>query len=186
MEENMINHIPMRRAERQVTDISLIEGMLKMFNVLHLGVNDTDGYPYVVPVNFGFERTETSFIFYVHHALEGHLIDLLKRDPHVCITLDVFSDFPGERIQGHVHDYRSVIAKGEMRLLDPKNPEDFDLYMHAHMCLQTCNNREFDYEKRAQKLPPMYMMMAEIPFEDLTAKAEVPINSLEDLPLWHR
>ncbi len=182
----MINHIPMRRKERQVTDISLIEGMLKMFNVMHIGVNDTDGWPYVLPVNFGFERTETSFIFYAHTALEGHFIDLLKKDPRVCLTLDVFSDFPGERIKGHVHDYRSVIAKGRMRILDPQDPEVFDLYMRAHMCLQTCNGREFDYEKRAQKLPPMYMLMAEIPFEDLTAKAEVPINGPEDLPLWHR
>ena len=41
--------------EREVTERVLIEAMLKQFHHVNLGLHDTDGYPYVVPLNFGFE-----------------------------------------------------------------------------------------------------------------------------------
>ena len=41
--------------EREVKDLVLIEEMLKMFNIVNVGINGDDGYPYVVPLNFGFE-----------------------------------------------------------------------------------------------------------------------------------
>lgn len=46
----------MRRFEREVVDHKLIEAMLKEMNIANIGMNDEDGYPYVVPTNFGFER----------------------------------------------------------------------------------------------------------------------------------
>ena len=47
-EENMLHF------EREVVEIELIEAMLKQFSHVHIGLHDIDGYPYVVPTNFGF------------------------------------------------------------------------------------------------------------------------------------
>lgn len=49
--------------EREVKDPVLIEDMLKMFNIVNVGINGDDGYPYVVPLNFGFEEKDNKFIF---------------------------------------------------------------------------------------------------------------------------
>lgn len=49
--------------EREVKDLVLIEEMLKMFNIVNVGINGDDGYPYVVPLNFGFEEKDNKFIF---------------------------------------------------------------------------------------------------------------------------
>ena len=46
----------MRRFEREVVDSELIKAMLKEMNIANIGMNDEDGYPYVVPTNFGFEN----------------------------------------------------------------------------------------------------------------------------------
>ena len=48
----------MRRFEREVVDYKLIEAMLQEMNIINVGMNDEDGFPYVVPMSFGFERSE--------------------------------------------------------------------------------------------------------------------------------
>jgi hypothetical protein len=68
----------MRRAKAEVTDKTEIEGILARAEVLYLGVRDEEA-PYVVPVNFGFEKGT----LYVHSALRGAKIDLLRSDPRV-------------------------------------------------------------------------------------------------------
>lgn len=60
----------MRRFEREVVDHKLIEAMLKEMNIANIGMNDEDGYPYVVPTNFGFEMTDTTFK-YLYSFYEG-------------------------------------------------------------------------------------------------------------------
>jgi len=49
-----MNHVPMRLKAREVTDVDLIEEMLGIFDTCHVGMIDDDGYPYVVPMNFGY------------------------------------------------------------------------------------------------------------------------------------
>ena len=102
----MINHVPMRLKNRQVTDPVLIEAILKMIQICHLGMNDIDGYPYVVPINYGFERTDETFIFYLHFSLKGHLVDCLKADNRVCLTFSAYDDFP----MNHIKDISMIIA----------------------------------------------------------------------------
>ena len=40
----------MRRFEREVVDYKLIEAMLQEMNIINVGMNDEDGFPYVVPM----------------------------------------------------------------------------------------------------------------------------------------
>ena len=65
--------------EREVKDPVLIEEMLKMFNIVNVGINGDDGYPYVVPLNFGFEVKDNKFIFYTHFMKRGLKVDLIKK-----------------------------------------------------------------------------------------------------------
>ena len=73
----------MRRFEREVVDYELIKAMLKEMNIANIGMNDEDGYPYVVPTNFGFEMTDTHLNIYTHFMKVGKKVDLLKKDPRV-------------------------------------------------------------------------------------------------------
>jgi nitroimidazol reductase NimA-like FMN-containing flavoprotein (pyridoxamine 5'-phosphate oxidase superfamily) len=58
------------------------EAVIKACDICFVGMADTDGTPYVLPMNFGYcEGTA-----YLHSAQEGRKIDILKRNPNVCIT----------------------------------------------------------------------------------------------------
>ena len=41
--------------EREVKEPELISAMLDEMDHVHIGMFDEDGYPYVVPLNFGYE-----------------------------------------------------------------------------------------------------------------------------------
>jgi uncharacterized protein len=55
----------MRRKDREVTDLSRLEEIIQKCDCIHLGLLDGD-YPYVVPMNFGYERTGDQFTFYAY------------------------------------------------------------------------------------------------------------------------
>ena len=128
----------MRRFEREVVDYELIKAMLKEMNIANIGMNDEDGFPYVVPLSFGFEMTDTHLNIYTHFMKVGKKVDLLKKDPRVCVEFSIFNDFPDKKYKGHYHDYRSVIAKGKMKMLDYK--DDPETWEKGYNLLYTCNH----------------------------------------------
>ncbi|HEX2951362.1 MAG TPA: pyridoxamine 5'-phosphate oxidase family protein [Armatimonadota bacterium] len=98
----------MRRKDREITDKNEINEILQQASVLHLGLVDGTT-PYVVPMNFGFDGE----CIYLHSALEGRKIDILRQNPCVCFT--VTSDFaviPAEVGCKWSARYRSVMGNG--------------------------------------------------------------------------
>ena len=68
----------MRRRERQLTDSKDIQRILAESPVVSLAIHD-DPAPYVVPLFFGHEEGR----LYVHSALSGTKIDLMRANPRV-------------------------------------------------------------------------------------------------------
>ena len=52
----------MRRKDREVTYRELISGMLDMTEILHIAVK-SEPFPYIVPVNFGYEWSGDELVF---------------------------------------------------------------------------------------------------------------------------
>jgi len=73
----------MRRKDREITDRNEMEAVLQAAPVCRLAMVDGDE-PYVVPLCFGYE----SGSFFFHSALEGRKIDILRKNPRVCIEAD--------------------------------------------------------------------------------------------------
>lgn len=166
--------------EREVKERELIEAMLRQFHHVNLGLHDTDGYPYVVPLNFGFEIKDDRLYVYVHFMKKGHKLDLMRRDPRVCLEFSMFQDFPDRPYKGHRHDYRGVIAKGDIRIVDPK--EDYETFERGYNLLYICNNREIKPLKDRNPLPAMYIGMIVCDMKNVTAKSEFPLRTPEDVP----
>ena len=83
--------------------------------------------PYVVPLNFGYDW-EDKLVFYFHCAHEGYKLDLLHKNPHVCVNASSFISYAGASVKGHLHDYRSVTARGVAERLEPDSAEFIDVY----------------------------------------------------------
>ena len=77
----------MRRKDREITDIQEILQIVGTAKILHLGLFD-GAYPYVVPLHYGYEHADGRLIFYTHSAAEGHKLDLICENPHVCVELE--------------------------------------------------------------------------------------------------
>ena len=45
----------MRRNDREITEFSEMTDVMKRCDVCRLALNDEDGYPYLLPLNFGME-----------------------------------------------------------------------------------------------------------------------------------
>lgn len=166
--------------EREVIDQELIHEMLKYFDHMNLGINGEDGYPYVVPLSFGFEMRDEKLYIYTHFMKKGYKLDLVRNNPKVCATFSMFNDFPDCKYKGHYHDYRSVIAKGVMHIIDGN--EDYDTYKRGYDLLYTCNNREIKPLEERPTIPPMYIGMIVCDMKDVTAKSEFPIRTCDDVP----
>ena len=104
----------MRRKDREITDISEIEGIIKKAIRCCIGLVDSDE-PYLVPVCYGYERNA----LYFHSALEGRKVDLIKKNNRVCFEIDTDLEVVRtERGCNWSMKYRSVIGTGRARFLE--------------------------------------------------------------------
>lgn len=65
-----------------ITEQKEMEAIIAKCDVCFIGLADTDGTPYVLPMNFGYKEG----IVYLHSAQEGHSIDILSRNSKICIA----------------------------------------------------------------------------------------------------
>lgn len=76
----------MRRKDREIKCLDDIFSVVENCAVVHVAMVD-GGKPYVVALNFGFERRGGSLILYLHSAQEGKKMDILRKNPNVVFLL---------------------------------------------------------------------------------------------------
>lgn len=77
----------MRRSDREVPDTDGVFEIVSKCSVARLAMVDGKE-PYMVAMNFGFERTGGTLLLYFHCATEGRKIDVLRRNPSVFFQMD--------------------------------------------------------------------------------------------------
>ena len=109
----------MRKKEREVTNLQEIIEIMKGCDVCRLGLNDEDGYPYVVPLNFGLELQQDGKLrLYFHGATEGHKLDLIRRDDRAFFEMDRKHQLQYIEEQGYcTMNYESVMGKVRVKIL---------------------------------------------------------------------
>jgi Predicted flavin-nucleotide-binding protein len=164
----------MYHANREIRDMELLKAILDMCDVINIGLFDEE-YPYVLPVNFGYEFKD-DLIFYTHHAIEGYKNDLIRKNPKVCVTTHRFVDKPNKAGK-LVHDFRSIMAFGEITFISRESGE----YRTAWEKFASAYGREVpdivfkpDY--------PVLMCKIVCPRAQVIGKAQYPIKKLEDIP----
>ena len=166
----------MRRKDREIMDRAMISGMLDMAEVLHIAVKN-EPFPYIVPVNFGYEWSADELVFYFHSAKEGLKLTLLRADPHVAVNATGFVSYAEKPYRGHLHDYRSVTAFGIAAELSQDSSE----FLHAHDKLLEHNHRRMQPED----LPVMSQLsiwQIRCKAEDVTGKAEIVPKTTKEIP----
>lgn len=78
----------MRRNDREITEFSEMTDVMKRCDVCRLALNDEDGYPYLLLLNFGMEETDGRVTLYFHGAKEGKKYDLIRKDVRASFEMD--------------------------------------------------------------------------------------------------
>ena len=120
----------MRRKEKEITDRTLIESIIRRSSVCRLALSE-DNRPYIVPLCFGYEDNT----LYFHSAREGRKLDILRKNNNVCFELDIDHEIVrSENACEWGMKYRSVIGFGKASFIeDPESKRRaFDIIMQHY------------------------------------------------------
>ena len=102
----------MRRFKQQLTEEEC-RAMLEQEVRGSLAVNGDDGYPYVFPMNFFFDKETGSLL--LHCAKTGYKIDAMRRSSKVCFCLHDSGYQEEGKWQRH---FKSVVIFGRICFVD--------------------------------------------------------------------
>ena len=109
----------MTKRERQVTDPEQILAILDAGKVLHLGLA-VNNEPYVVPMNYGYTMEAGKLTVYMHSALRGKKLDMIRENPNVFFEIDCglqpFGEGDVPCQYGMV--YSSIMGKGKATIVE--------------------------------------------------------------------
>ena len=134
----------MTRRERQITDETQIMDILDKGKVLHLGLA-VDNEPYVVPMNYGYVKEDGKLVIYLHSAVRGKKLDMIRTNPKVFFEIDCdLLPFESELPCQYGISYSSVMGRGTARIV-----EDVEEKKQAmSILMKTQTGKDFTFEDR--------------------------------------
>ena len=150
------------KRERQVTDPAQITRILDEGKVLHLAMA-VDNEPYVVPMNYGYTMEEGKLVIYLHSAMKGKKLDMIRKNPKVFFSVDCDRmPFEGKLPCQYGLVYSSVMDSGTAQIV-----EDVEEKMQAMTVLmKTQTGKDFTFNDRLVSI----VAVIRIDVEEYTAK----------------
>ena len=134
----------MTKRERQITDEKQIRGILDTAKILHLGLA-VDNEPYVVPMNYGYTMEDGNLVLYLHSAVRGKKLDMIRENPRVFFEMDCdLVPFEGKVPCQYGIAYSSLMGRGTARIVE--DVEEKKKAMSILMKTQT--EKDFLFEDR--------------------------------------
>ena len=134
----------MTKRELQITDEDRIRAILDTAKVLHLGMC-VDNEPYVVPMNYGYVMENGRLVLYLHSAMQGKKLDMIRANSRVFFELDCDRiPFEGEKPCQYGLSYASVMGRGEARIIS-----DVEEKMKAlTLLMKTQTGKDFEFNEK--------------------------------------
>lgn len=151
----------MRKSEREITEFNEITDVLDRCDTIRLGLNGE--YPYVVPLSFGYEISDSGVIIYVHGAKKGKKHDMIKDCGRVCVEADIFKGY-AETKTGITAEYESIIGFGKI-----EKAEGDEAFKGLDLLLEHCGYKGYAYSKRAAAATLVYKII----LESITGKRRI-------------
>ena len=134
----------MTKRELQITDEAGIRHILEESRVLYLSMCHGDE-PYVVPMNYGYTLEDGKLVLYLHSAVRGKKLDILRCNPKVFFAMDCDRrPFEGQVACQYGMSYSSLMGRGNARII-----EDVEEKKQAmSILMQTQTEKEFSFNDR--------------------------------------
>jgi nitroimidazol reductase NimA-like FMN-containing flavoprotein (pyridoxamine 5'-phosphate oxidase superfamily) len=123
-----------------------IENIIRGCEYCNLAMIDQNGFPYVVPMNFGYNEG----YIYLHSSKQGRKIGILKSSPNVCLSFSTDHQLRWQNEDvacSYSMRFRSVIAFGKAKFV-----EDLDCKRSAlEIIMKQYSQRQFRFNEPAVK-----------------------------------
>lgn len=117
----------MRQNLREITDHAILLALLEGCDVCRIALCDNNR-PYIVPVNFGYVWLDSGLDLYVHGAMEGRKIDIIRQNNQACFEMDWKHELKlAEKACDCSMNYESLIGEGSIEILTDPDEKRFGL-----------------------------------------------------------
>ena len=107
----------MRRKDREVSDVQIIESIIKKAEVCRIALTDGTN-PYIIPLNFGYTYEGGRLTLFFHCAKEGRKLDMIKANGNACFELEGdCSVVSAPNACSFTMEFESVIGDGKIEIL---------------------------------------------------------------------
>lgn len=132
----------MTKREFTITDEQQIRAILDSAKVLRLGLA-VDNVPYIYPMNYGYTLENGELKLYLHSAVKGNKLELLRKNPNVCFELDCdLQPFEGRVACQYGLAYSAISGRG--RAVPVEDVEEKMEAMSVLMKTQTGGDFQFN------------------------------------------
>ena len=108
----MSTNRPMRKMNREVTDVAAINELIEQMDAIRVGFFDGEEV-YVVPLSFGYKEEDGKYTFYMHGAKQGRKPDLVAQCKTAGFELDKTIEVKTDAEPcDHTVTYNSIIGHG--------------------------------------------------------------------------
>ena len=110
-----------------------------------LGGIAVDNVPHIVPLNYGYTMEDGRLTLYMHSAVKGNKLELLRQNPNICFELDCdLVPFEGKVACQYGLSYCAISGRGEAVLV-----EDVAEKMEAmSILMKTQTGKDFTFNER--------------------------------------
>ena len=139
-----------------VTSKSEMESIIRKCQTCSISMVDTEGKPYVIPMNFGYKEE----VIYFHGSPKGKKADVLRNNPNVCVM------FSTDHQLRYVNEdvacswsmrYRSVIAYGKAEFVEAPKDKIYCL----NIIMSHYADRSFEYNDPAVREVMVFKVQVE-------------------------
>ena len=134
----------MTKREYQITDGQELRRILDTAKVLRLGIA-VDNVPYIYPMNYGYTMEDGRLKLYLHSAVKGNKLELLRANPNVCFELDCDNvPFEGKVACQYGLSYCAISGRGRVTMV-----EDVEAKKEAmSILMKTQTGKDFEFNER--------------------------------------
>ena len=146
----------MRRSDREVRKFEDIVAIMEECDVCRIALNN-NGYPYILPLNFGLSIKEDKIELYFHGAMEGTKYDLIEKDNRVSFEMDCGHKLVTEIERGNcTMEYKSVIGQGYIEMLS-----DDEKYDALCILMRHYHQEDFPFDKSVMPHTKVFKLVVE-------------------------
>lgn len=164
----------MRRKDREVTDFNEIVKIIDECEIVRLGLSDGD-YPYIVPMNFGYQVVGQQIELFIHGAMSGKKYEMFQKNPYCSFEMDRPLQLDCMTEQGDVTmRYQCVMGKATAQFLEGEEKQK--AIDHAIMA-RWKETKNFRYNKAAVAKTAVIKLL----ITEMTAK----VNPVRTISIEH-